>query len=135
MPVQVGVSLLAAQGQQIGAFGGDDRLDRQGDSADRPHQPQVGVFVKVPDGMLHVGAGSHQDLAGHRGVAIQESDVVLVLEDDLLKVVAGRARQDGADEARTASGAPDVAGEIEGFSSLRQRIAVVGAHGRTISGP
>jgi len=73
------------------------------------------VFVKVPDDMLDVGSGRHQDLAGQGGVAVQKSDVVLVLEEDLLKVVAGSARRDGADETRTTSDTPDVAGEIERF--------------------
>jgi len=49
------VALPAAQRQQVGAFAGHDGLDRQGDPANRPHQPQVGLLVEVTDNVFDMG--------------------------------------------------------------------------------
>ncbi|MFQ6198642.1 hypothetical protein [Streptomyces sp. NPDC000405] len=54
MPVQMGIALLTAQREQIGPLGLEYLLHSARHGPHDPHQPQVGVLIKIPDSMLNM---------------------------------------------------------------------------------
>jgi hypothetical protein len=77
VPVQMGVALLAAEGEQVGALGFQYGFHGESNLPHDQDRPGAGGLVEVADGVFEVGLGGDEDCAGEGGPAVEEGDVVL----------------------------------------------------------
>jgi len=98
VPVDVSVSLLASQAQDVEAFGGDGSPDRLTDTVHDRLQSEVLGGAEVPGYLFAVLSRCDQHIAVERRVLVQERNCVFVLVDQYMRKL-GIACDELADKA------------------------------------
>lgn len=101
VPVDVPVGLLAAEGQDVKAFRGEQIGECAACAVHDRLEGEVFVGGEVGDGVLAVFDRGDEEVAEHGGEAAGEDDGVVVAVGDVVGVV-GVAGKEFADEAGTA---------------------------------
>jgi hypothetical protein len=120
MPVQIGVSLLAAQGQQIGPLTRHACFQGESDSTHYMHHVDELVHVKISDNLLDVALRSYKNVTGQYGEARKKPDVPAIVVDDFFGP-AGITIDHSAGEAWPGLGTPVVALQVERHTLNRAR--------------